>query len=492
MEPSRAQQPPADSEGATVSQIASRFAGPSTAQPLEVFLSAAASDEERARAHAAQARALQHKYRGRGDALSEHLRQQRLEAMALRRAEQEARANLARYRGSHALALAHQRAKLGLALTNEQRAMLSAAQLQISFSAAEVEAEREKALEEAEAELAGYSEAPSAGGDTAAHALSAAPMPMPPLSALTAGLSGMQLGGGDMGGAEAGQGDGSGSGYHPLSTSGAAGGNPFASPLAARGVRPLPGPPGLGSGSGSGLQSEVVGQISAGGAAWPADEPAGTVQTPQPDVNVAVGAVDAQVSARDVEAAALLRLITSILQEAGRAMTLPELSTAIASRTGRRWGADMEPVHGPLLHFMRERGTPGYHILSWSKYVSLAGMPIPEPSPSREGESSGTKCSFDGVAAGVAVPSSICAKASSAIQRRVCHPFDPLSPVQRRRLLSAALPRPKHELAVASGMQAAALPPSPPLASLDRAALDSPSQLGLGLPVASAASGCPP
>lgn len=396
-----------------MSQIASRFAGQSTAQPLEVFLSAAASDEERARAHAAQARALQHRYRGKGDALSEHLRQQRLEAMALRRAEQEARANLARYRGSHALALAHQRAKLGLALTSEQRAMLTAAQLQISFSAAEVEAEREKALAEAEAELAGYSEAPSAGGDTTAHALSTTPMPMPPLSALASGLSGMHLASQaqpQAGELEGGMGDGGGSGYHPLSTSGAgasaaSGANPFGSPLAAAAlagdidsvsVRPLPGPP---SGS-QGLQSEVVGHISAGSSSWPADEPGGATQTPQPEASLPVLHAEAppcrDLSPRGVEAAGLMRLITSILQGAGRAMTLPELSAAIAGRTGRRWGADIEPVHGPLLHFLRERGTPGYHIVSFSKFVSLAGMPVPDPSPSREGKLIDSEADSDG------------------------------------------------------------------------------------------------
>jgi len=282
-------------------------------------------------------------------------------------AELEARNNLHRYNGSHALILALERAKLGLALSSQQQALLDqqapALNLQFIFSPDQIEAERLKALAEAEAELAAQLTASTGPGTAGADASFMHPMEgaaagagaqsmgaLPP-HGLSHSLAALSLGGTPVSAM------GVGSGFHELHPSGvpaaAAEENPTAR-LSLGGGRPLP---------------------------------------------AADAAAEAERQKAE-EAASLMHTVTAIVQQEGRALALPELSGLLQSRLGRRWGTEYEGRHGSLLRFLKEHGTPGYHIISFNKWISLAGMPVPEPSPS--GSAGAASPPFSGAAAAAA------------------------------------------------------------------------------------------
>ena len=127
---------------------------------MEAFAARQAAAASAAAAARDEALAHQRAHRGDGsDVLAAwHLRQ-RLEACAARRAEREAREALHRYRGRpFAFIVARERAKLGLQLSQEQRALLSAwsvgddgVAMQVEWTEVEVEAEVAAALREDDA-----------------------------------------------------------------------------------------------------------------------------------------------------------------------------------------------------------------------------------------------------------------------------------------------------------------------------------------------------
>jgi hypothetical protein len=83
------------------------------------------------------------------------------------------------------------------------------------------------------------------------------------------------------------------------------------------------------------------------------------------------------------EASSLLTLLVSLVEGAGKPLTLGELSAGLAEQTGASWGSHWELRHGPLLHFLRARASPpgggGYLVLTRNKYLGLEGMPVPAP-----------------------------------------------------------------------------------------------------------------
>lgn len=87
--------------------------------------------------------------------------------------------------------------------------------------------------------------------------------------------------------------------------------------------------------------------------AVPADE--------SPTTDALAGGADA------VEEEALMGLVTTALQDAGRALTIADVSASLAARTGHRWTAYFEPRYGPLLTFLKAHIVPGYHIITRNK-----------------------------------------------------------------------------------------------------------------------------
>ena len=86
-----------------------------------------------------------------------------------------------------------------------------------------------------------------------------------------------------------------------------------------------------------------------------------------------------EVDQLEAEAAGLMALITDILRASATGLSLPDLSAAIHARTGKRWGSAYEGAHGTLLSFIRKNGTPGYHIITQNRFLSLPGQPLPPP-----------------------------------------------------------------------------------------------------------------
>jgi hypothetical protein len=254
-------------------------------------------------------------------------------------AEREARENLHRYRGMHMLILAVQRAKLGLPLTEAQQALLGKhgpeLNLQIYYSSEQIEAERIKALEELMQEEQGrlheQARNRTAGSQDLVHILAAteaesARTPQLQMPDSTVSVDDVFSNN---------RASGVASGFHPLD----------ASSLQSSPARPLPGLPSTTTEDHS--KTESIGEAAF----------------------------------MTTEAEDLMTLVTSILRAAGRALTLGQLSEAIADKTGYSWGAHFEKTHGPLLNFIRLHAIPGYHILTQNKYVSLAGMALPAGSP---------------------------------------------------------------------------------------------------------------
>jgi hypothetical protein len=95
--------------------------------------------------------------------MTEFERIKRLEAEARRRAELEAKERLHKWNGSRALILAVERAKLGLPLSLEEKALLQASTLAVSYSLAEIEAARNEALNSSAKGGTGASEATPSG-----------------------------------------------------------------------------------------------------------------------------------------------------------------------------------------------------------------------------------------------------------------------------------------------------------------------------------------
>lgn len=290
---------PRDGADSTVATIASRFTGGSQPIPEAAHIArvsaAIVSDKDAAK----DASAAHHAFRGSGDdVMSEHLRWQRLEAYARRRAEQEARENLTRYRGSHALALAYTRASLGLPLSDDEVRLLGSAQgelgLDLGFTAESIERERATALA-LYAQQRSSQEAMEAGA--AAHA-------RPPL--------------------------------------------------------PPRGP--------DHVRSPTATAAAEAAAAEAAQREAGEAMSHARAV-------------LDAEAEEVMSLITAIVRDAGAPLSLAEVSSAIHDRTHHFWGQQWEPRHGSLLHFVRSHLTPGVHVLTHNRWLSLAGMPPMPPVP---------------------------------------------------------------------------------------------------------------
>lgn len=235
---------------------------------------------------------LQHNIPLQGDDfLSEHERTLRLEAEARRRAEIEALENLHRYRGcgGYSLILAIQRAKLGLPLSAEEQKLLSEASkrdssIRVEWSQGEIADERLKALEfQALQDQESIEELNQAGG---------------------------------------GGGGGIDQALHDLQLD-ESGGIAAATTTGTRGSRALPmrGSTTTTTGNRSGLVHEPESDETA---------EAGDASSAQHQQGV-----DPALAA---EANSLMTLITAMLQGAGHAISLGDVSAGLGEKTGKRWG----------------------------------------------------------------------------------------------------------------------------------------------------------
>jgi hypothetical protein len=206
--------------------------------------------------------------------MTEFERTKRLEAEARRRAEQEAKENLHKWNGSRALILAVERAKLGLPLSLEEKALLQASKVTVSYSLAEIEAARNEALS---SNIRGQSDSTSF---------------------------------------------------------------PSSSTTTSRGPSSV---------------------------ATPSIEAPSLQKTP---INQSESDLIREMIAR--EAKNLLKLVQTLLLTSSTCITLGDLSSEISTKTGRKWGHDFEPRHGPLVQFLRSEGAKALGIsVHHNKFVSL-------------------------------------------------------------------------------------------------------------------------
>lgn len=90
---------------------------------------------------------------------------------------------------------------------------------------------------------------------------------------------------------------------------------------------------------------------------------------------VVLTAVDPQL---EEEANKLITLIASFVRQAGEPLDMPTISTELANKTGKSWGAFWESRHGPILPFLQKYGdSKNLHILK-GRYLGLDGMTTPE------------------------------------------------------------------------------------------------------------------
>lgn len=90
------------------------------------------------------------------------------------------------------------------------------------------------------------------------------------------------------------------------------------------------------------------------------------------------------------EATKLITLISSFIRNAGEPLDMPTISTELANKTGKSWGAFWEARHGPILSFLNKYGASlDLHIMK-GRFLGLSGMTAPEYGPSTSGRGTGT------------------------------------------------------------------------------------------------------